>query len=156
MSKKVHDPIAIPYFERINAWQKLLICIVIATIVYFIVEIEEIDALTHIMIGWDTFSLSMIIMSWTTFFITNSTQIREQSKSAGFKQVSHFRHCSYCYLSKYPCRSFVACSQKTFKYWRFMEITHRYCRNAFFMVFNSYYFYTSLCAHLLWRSQSHA
>jgi uncharacterized membrane protein len=80
MSKKVNDPIAIPYFERINAWQKLLICIAIATIVYLIVEIEEIDTLTHIMIGWDTFSLSMIIMSWATFFITNSAQIREQSK----------------------------------------------------------------------------
>ena len=32
------------------------------------------------MIGWDTFSLCMIVMSWITFSITTSQQIREQSK----------------------------------------------------------------------------
>ena len=32
------------------------------------------------MIGWDTFSLCMIIQSWITFTTTTSQQIREQSK----------------------------------------------------------------------------
>lgn len=67
-------------FERINSFYRLLISIALAVIVYFIAEIKNIHVLTHLMIGWDTFSLSMIIMSGITFFITESKKIREQSK----------------------------------------------------------------------------
>lgn len=70
----------VPAFEKINPIQKLLICLAIAVIVYFIVEIKNIDALTHIMIGWDVFSVCMIVMTWVTFFITTAKQIRIQSK----------------------------------------------------------------------------
>ncbi len=70
----------VPAFEKINPIQKLLICLAIAVIVYFIVEIKNIDALTHIMIGWDVFSVCMIVMTWITFFITTAKQIRIQSK----------------------------------------------------------------------------
>ena len=52
----------------------------IAVIVYFIVNIQHLDELTHLMISWDVFSVCMIIMSWITFFITTSQQIREQAK----------------------------------------------------------------------------
>lgn len=70
----------IPAFGKINSIQKLLICFGLAVAVYFIVEIKNIDVLTHIMIGWDTFSVCMIVMSWITFFITTAKQIRIQSK----------------------------------------------------------------------------
>lgn len=80
MEKEIKNSKAIPLFERINSLQKLLICIVIAVIVYFIADIKNIGALSHVMIGWDTFSLCMIVMSWITFSIVNSKQIREQSK----------------------------------------------------------------------------
>jgi uncharacterized membrane protein len=70
----------IPLFERINSLQKLIICIVIAVIVFFISEIKEIDSLSHLMIGWDTFSLCMIVSSCITFGITDSKQIRAQAK----------------------------------------------------------------------------
>lgn len=70
----------LPAFEKINSIQKLFICLTIAVIVYFIVEIKNIDVLTHIMIGWDTFSVCMIVMTWITFFITTAKQIRIQSK----------------------------------------------------------------------------
>lgn len=70
----------LPAFEKINSVQKLFICLIIAVIVYFIVEIKNIDILTHIMIGWDTFSVCMIVMTWITFFITTAKQIRIQSK----------------------------------------------------------------------------
>jgi uncharacterized membrane protein len=79
MSKKEMQPL-VPAFEKINPIQKLLICLAIAVIVYFIVEIKNIDALTHIMIGWDVFSVCMIVMTWVTFFITTAKQIRIQSK----------------------------------------------------------------------------
>lgn len=67
-------------FEKLHSLVKLLICFVIAVVVYLIVQVNHIDLLTHVMIGWDTFSLLMIIQSWITFSITTSLQIREQSK----------------------------------------------------------------------------
>jgi uncharacterized membrane protein len=69
-----------PIFEKINSIQKLFICLGIALVVYFIVEIKDIDLLTHVMIGWDTFSVCMLAMTWITFFITSAKQIRIQSK----------------------------------------------------------------------------
>ncbi len=69
-----------PWFKRLHSAHKLLICIIIAVIIYFIVNIQHLDILTHLMISWDVFSVCMIIMSWITFFITTSQQIREQAK----------------------------------------------------------------------------
>jgi uncharacterized membrane protein len=80
MSQSENTKPLIPAFEKINSIHKLLICLAIAVIVYFIVEIKSIDVLTHVMIGWDTFSLCMIVMTWITFFITTAKQIRIQSK----------------------------------------------------------------------------
>ena len=79
MSKKEYGKSPIPAFEKINSIQKLLICFGLAVVVYFVVEIKNIDPLTHIMIGWDTFSICMIVMTWITFFITTAKQIRIQS-----------------------------------------------------------------------------
>jgi uncharacterized membrane protein len=70
----------ITMFEKIDSFYKLLISIGISVAVYFVVEIKDIDALTHIMIGWDTFSFLMIVSSWISFFITQSKRIREQAK----------------------------------------------------------------------------
>ncbi len=67
-------------FEKVHSFTKLLICLTIAVAVYFIIQIRHIDILTHVMIGWDTFSLCMIAMTWITFSITTSQQIREQAK----------------------------------------------------------------------------
>ena len=80
MEKEIKKSKSTPLFERINSLQKLLICFVIAVIVYFIADIKNIGTLSHVMIGWDTFSICMIVMSWITFSIVNSKQIREQSK----------------------------------------------------------------------------
>ena len=67
-------------FEKIHSFAKLLICLGIAVIVYLVIQIKHIDILTHIMIGWDTFSLCMIVMEWITFSITKTQQIREQAR----------------------------------------------------------------------------
>ncbi len=80
MSKKVKPSASMPFFEKINSFQRLFICIALAVIVYFLVQIKGLDGLSHIMIGWNTFSVCMIVMSWVSFFITNSKQIREQAK----------------------------------------------------------------------------
>lgn len=80
MAKNKYSKPPIPSFEKINSVQKVLICLGIAIAVYLIVEIKNIDVLTHVMIGWDAFSLSLLIMTWITFFITSAKQIRIQSK----------------------------------------------------------------------------
>ena len=67
-------------FEKLHSVVKLFVCLAIAVVVYLIVQIKHIDILTHVMIGWDTFSLCMIVQTWITFSITTSQQIREQSK----------------------------------------------------------------------------
>lgn len=79
-----------PLFERLHSSHKLLICVVIALVVYFVVNIEHIGRLTHIMVAWDTFSLCMIIFSWITFSITSSQQIRTQAKVQDSSRVLIF------------------------------------------------------------------
>ena len=68
------------FFQSLHAFSKLIFCMCIAILVFLLVQIEKTDVLTHAMIGWDTFSLCMIIINWITFSVTNSNQIREQSK----------------------------------------------------------------------------
>ena len=80
MAKNKYFTPPVSSFEKINSVHKVLICLGIAIAVYLIVEIKNIDALTHVMIGWDAFSLSLLIMTWITFFITSAKQIRIQSK----------------------------------------------------------------------------
>lgn len=92
MGKK-DDRDDIPGFEKIHSFHKLLICIGVGVLVYFLVDIKDIDPLTHIMIGWNAFSLCVIVMSWITFSITNSDQMRilaqeqDQSRSIIFITV---------------------------------------------------------------------
>lgn len=66
-------------FEKLHAIHKIIICLVLATVVYLVADIKNINPLTRIMIGWNTFSLCMIIMSWITFKITTPTEIRKQA-----------------------------------------------------------------------------
>ncbi len=79
-----------PWFERLHSAHKLLICIIIAVVIYFIVNIQHLDLLTQLMISWDVFSVCMIVMSWITFFITTSQQIREQAKVQDSSRVLIF------------------------------------------------------------------
>jgi len=67
-------------FQKIHSFAKILICLAIAIIVYFIIQIEHIDILSHLMIGWDTFSVCLIVMTWITFIITKPQEIREQAR----------------------------------------------------------------------------
>lgn len=66
-------------FERLHAIHKIIICFVFAIAVYLVADIKGISYLTRIMFGWNTFSLCMIIMSWITFKITTSGEIRKQA-----------------------------------------------------------------------------
>lgn len=78
------------WFEKINSIEKLLICVVIGIAAYFIIDYKEDGELTCAMIGWDAFSFSMIILSWITFSITKSKEIRSQVKKQDPKRAVVF------------------------------------------------------------------
>lgn len=80
MSETKETSTKISLFERIHAIPKLLFCVLLGTIASLLFQTKQFGMLNNIMIGWDTFSLCMIILSWITFSITNSSQIRQQSK----------------------------------------------------------------------------
>jgi uncharacterized membrane protein len=78
------------FFIRLTSLPRLLICLGIAIVVYLLIQIKHLDILTHAMIGWDTFSLCMIVMSWITFSITTSHQIRELAKAQDSSRIIIF------------------------------------------------------------------
>lgn len=67
----------LPLFERINSFHKFLISIIIGAVTYFAIELQSSHPLTHVMLGWDAFCLSMIILSWITFFQSDDKHIRK-------------------------------------------------------------------------------
>ena len=81
MGKKIQNSAEVSLFEKINSIQRLIICVAIGTIVYFIVDRRAFDTLTHLMIGWDVFSICMIVISWITFFMTGTDDIRKLCKT---------------------------------------------------------------------------
>lgn len=80
MNPDVKTEVKIPAFDKLSSIYRLLICIAAAVAVFFIVNIEHIDMLTHLLVAWNVFSFCMIIMSWITFFITKPKQIRSQAR----------------------------------------------------------------------------
>lgn len=71
---------SVSFLNKSNSLQKLGICALIGILVSFLFKSHQLPALTQSMLGWDCFSLSLIIFHWITFYITDSDQIRVQSK----------------------------------------------------------------------------
>ena len=105
----------LPLFERLHSAHKLLICIIIAVIIYFVVNISNLDWLTHVMISWDTFSICMIAMSWISFSITTSGQIREQAKAQDSSRVLIFITVLVSTLAGFLAVLLLIISKKQFK-----------------------------------------
>jgi len=76
-------------FERLHAIHKIIICIVLAIAAYLVADIKN-NPLTRVMIGWNTFSLCMIIMIWITFKITTPDEIRRQAELQDTSRVVIF------------------------------------------------------------------
>lgn len=68
------------WFEKINSLEKLGVCLSIGATAFFVARSYEVDGLTRVMLGWNAFSMCMIVMSWITFGITKSKEIRSQVK----------------------------------------------------------------------------
>ena len=77
--KAKKEPAETSIFGRWRASHKLIICFLLATIVFFIFPFKNFDGLTHIMIGWDVFSLCMLIMDWYILLKTPQADIRKEA-----------------------------------------------------------------------------
>ncbi len=76
--------------NRLHASHKLLVCLALSVAVFFIFPFKNIDALTHLMICWDIFSLGLLIMEWSIFFKTPQAQIRLQAKAEDESRIVIF------------------------------------------------------------------
>ena len=70
----------VPFPERVNSLHKLIFCMVVGITCFLLSLLLHIDFLTQIMIGWLTFSITMVGLSWATFVNTSPQQIRTQAK----------------------------------------------------------------------------
>lgn len=77
-------------FERLHSIHKISICLVIATAAYMLADIKDINWLTRFLLGWNTFSLCMLIMTWITFKITTPAEIRKQASVQDSSRVAIF------------------------------------------------------------------
>jgi uncharacterized membrane protein len=66
-------------FEKLHAKHKIIICVSLSVVAYFLADIKNINPLTRVMIGWNVFSLCFLVLEWITFKITTHTEIRKQA-----------------------------------------------------------------------------
>lgn len=61
--------------KNISGIKKLLFCIAIAVGVYIILVFLKVDIRSRIILGWDSFCLSLIVLSWILFFTTTQADL---------------------------------------------------------------------------------
>lgn len=62
-------------FKNISGLKKLLLCISLSVFVYIILGLLKIDLISRIILAWDTFCLSMILLSWILFFTATPNEL---------------------------------------------------------------------------------
>lgn len=68
---------AVRFITSTSGYQKLLIALAVAVLVFGITQFTPLSVITGILMGWDAFSLSMIGMMWTLFFTASATELKE-------------------------------------------------------------------------------
>lgn len=76
--------------KKLTAIHKVLLCLALAGIAFVIASFSEIDLLSRMMIGWNTFSITMLAIDWIIFFHTESKQIRTQAKVEDSSRLTIF------------------------------------------------------------------
>jgi uncharacterized membrane protein len=75
--------------KKTSGMKKLMFCISIAVLVYIILVAFKLDLKSRIILGWDTFCLSMIVISWVLFFSTNQAELHDvvEEQDDGLKVI---------------------------------------------------------------------
>lgn len=68
-------PTKLASLKSISGIKKLLLCISVAVVVYIILVFLKVDIKSRTILGWDSFCLSLIILSWMLFFTTTNDEL---------------------------------------------------------------------------------
>jgi uncharacterized membrane protein len=66
--------------HKLHEAHKLILGLLLAVIAWFVIPVDRLDNLPHLMLGWDVFALTLLILNWITFFTTSSQDIRKRAK----------------------------------------------------------------------------
>ena len=67
-------------FVRMRPWHRLIISFILSVITYFIFRETGFSKRVLIMVIWDVFALSFLIMAWIVLFTRSTIQMRELAK----------------------------------------------------------------------------
>src|SRR4249920_1471531 len=66
--------------KKLKTLHKVGLCLAIALLIFLIIPWSAVDPLSHVMVGWLTFSLAILTIDWLVFYTTPSKQIRKQAQ----------------------------------------------------------------------------
>lgn len=66
--------------NQLTSFQKLGISLATGIVAYFPFLLVPARALPHLIFGWDIFTLTLIILTWITFYTTSPEAIRKQAR----------------------------------------------------------------------------
>lgn len=77
------------FLKNTSGLKKLMFCILLSALVYTALFLSKIDLTSSIILGWDTFCVSMIVLSWILFFSTNEDELHDvvEEQDDGLKVI---------------------------------------------------------------------
>ena len=63
------------WLKNLSGVKKVMLCILLTGIVFIILLFVKVDPKSRIILAWDTFCLSMILLSWILFFATTPNEL---------------------------------------------------------------------------------
>ncbi len=67
-------------FQKLTAFQVLILSLAVGAGVYLGASFLKLEILSHIMLGWDSFCVALIVMHWHMFFNTSASQTHLKAK----------------------------------------------------------------------------
>ena len=77
------------FLKNTSGFKKLVFCVLISVLVYIVLLLFKIGLTSRLILGWDTFCLSMIAISWILFFSTNQDELHDvvEKQDDGLKVI---------------------------------------------------------------------
>lgn len=69
------------FLKNFRAVHRLLVCIAVAMTVFIALMFSDVESLLNAIISWNSFSFSMSVISWISFFTTSSKQLGQRAKA---------------------------------------------------------------------------